>query len=279
MPYQVDIAEARADFPQFAFIRRLTPSEQKCAFHVRDKSTGQELCLKLIAPDYSLDRLNREVEALQGIHHPNIVRFIEYTYSSRPNSLQHYIIEDFVGGTDLTEELVEAPWDLSRAADFFSQVASALETLRKVGVVHRDLKPANIRVRPDGSPVLIDFGLARHLSKPDLTKTEAGAQIGTPLYFAPEQFRGTKRDIDSRTDLFAVGLMLYQALIGEHPFATNGTTWADLEAATCAGLSPKPAFESLPPRWKLIIRRLLAVERARRINTPRQLEGLLKEAL
>src|ERR1019366_6588709 len=101
---------------------------------------------------------------------------------------------------------------------FFAALCDGLSALKQEGIVHRDIKPENIRVKPSGAPVIIDFGLARHLSLPDLTQTVEGAAIGTPLYFAPEQFDGTKHDIDHRTDLFALGILLFEALTGEHPF-------------------------------------------------------------
>ena len=266
MPYSVPLSLAKADFPEFEFIGALTPSEQKCAFHVKHKKTGSDLCLKLIAPNYSLDRLNREVQALQQIDHPNVVRFVEYTYSSKKGSVRHYMVEEFIHGSDLADHLTGTPWELDRAVRFFTSI-------RSIQVVHRDLKPQNIRVRPDDSPVVIDFGLARHLSRSDLTQSAHGAQIGTPLYFAPEQFQGTKRDIDHRTDLFAVGVLLHYALVGFHPFAQG--TRAELEAAVCGSFTPSPDFDALPPKWKLVVTKLLAVERSKRLNTAGQLRTLL----
>jgi serine/threonine protein kinase len=248
LPYQVPLETAKADFPELDFIEALTPSEQKCAFHVRN-ADGRSLCLKLIAPDYNLDRLSREIRALQEIDHPNVVRFVEYTYSSKPSTLRHYVVEEFIPGSDLADELQGPRWDLPRAAKFFAALADGLDALRQAQVVHRDLKPHNIRVRQDGAPVIIDFGLARHLALPSLTHTAQGAGIGTPMYFAPEQFDGTKHDIDHRTDLFAVGVILHEAIVGRHPFATPWmTTAGQLRAAVCdrAGFKASAEFEALP---------------------------------
>ena len=158
------------------------------------------------------------------------------------------MVEEFIEGADLTTDLAGAPWDRGRVVSFFTAMAEGLEALRAVQVVHRDLKPQNIRVRTDGTPVIIDFGLARHLSKSSLTRTAEGAQIGTPLYFAPEQFRATKREIDHRTDLFAVGVILHQALLGTHPFAKAQSTFSDLETAVCSGFVGSVEFEALPPK-------------------------------
>lgn len=277
MPFRVPIEEAKKTFEQFEFVSELTPSEQKAAFHVRD-ADGQDLCLKLISPDYEIDRLNREIKALQEIAHPNVVRFEEYTYSSKGGNQLHYIVEEFIEGKDLAEHLQEGePWNRPRVAKFFVELSDGLESLRQANVVHRDLKPNNVRVRTSGSPVIIDFGLVRHLSLPHLTKTEQGAAIGTPLYFAPEQFEGTKYDIDHRTDLFAVGILIYQALIGNHPFNTSGISWADLKEAVCEGNShfESSAFSGLPGRWQVVVRRLLAKSRAKRFATAQQLRDLL----
>jgi serine/threonine protein kinase len=267
MPFLVDMNAAAAMFPEYAFVSPLTPSEQKAAFHVRD-ATGTDLCLKLIAPHYERDRLDREIQALQSIDCPNIVRLVEYTFSSKPGDLRHYIVEEFVDGQDLQSILLPgAAWPTQRVAEFFSAVCDGLMALREKDIVHRDLKPANIRVRPNGSPVIIDFGLARLLALPDLTQTGAGAGIGTPKYFAPEQFEGTKHDIDHRTDLFALGIMTYEALTGESPFySPTMTTRAQLQQAVCHSTVhlTRPSFLNLDPKLQTLLRRLLEQERAKR---------------
>ncbi len=280
MPYTVDINAAAAMFPEYTFVGSLTPSEQKAAFHVRDK-TGADLCLKLIAPNYERDRLDREIQALQSIDNASVVKLVEYTFSSKPGNWRHYIVEEFIEGQDLQDVLVTGkPWSIKAVAGFFSKVCDGLTALREKEIVHRDLKPANIRVRPDGSPVIIDFGLSRHLALPDLTQTGAGAGIGTPKYFAPEQFEGTKHDIDHRTDLFALGIMIYEALTGESPFFNPGmTTKAQLQQAVCHSTVhvTKASFLQLDSKWQTLLSRLLEQERAKRPADAAQVAFILRK--
>jgi serine/threonine protein kinase len=279
MTFIVPMADAQADHPDYTFISPLTPSEQKAAFHVKD-ADGEDLCLKIIAPNYSIDRLQREILALQSISHPNVVRLREYTYSSTPTSLRHFMIEDFVEGTDLADRLVNSA-RLARpeTSTLFSEVCDGLGALREANIVHRDMKPTNIRVRPGGSPVIIDFGLARHLDRVALTNTSEGAAIGTPMYFAPEQFTGTKHDIDHRTDLFAVGVLIYQALVGKHPFWASGMSRQQLCDAVCSSTThlSDVQFVAIPHEWKLLIGRLLEKERARRPQSANQVATILRK--
>jgi serine/threonine protein kinase len=279
MPFIVPLAVAQAEYPDFQFIAPLTPSEQKAAFHVKD-SKGQDLCLKIIAPNYSLDLLQREIHALQSITHPNVVSLKEYTFSSTPTRQRHYMIEEFVEGKDLADFLTPGKqWDRPRVSKFFSELCDGLSALNGVEIVHRDLKPSNIRVRPNDSPVIIDFGLARHLNLPDATRTSEGAAKGTPLYFAPEQFVGTKHDIDHRTDLFAIGVLLYEALVGQHPFWQNNMTWQQLSDAVCTSEDhlSVPKFDALPQKWKIVARKLLEKERAKRPQNAAQVAVLLSK--
>jgi serine/threonine-protein kinase len=280
MPYTVDLNAAAAMFPEYTFIGPLTPSEQKAAFHVKDKA-GADLCLKLIAPNYERDRLDREIQALQSIDNASVVKLVEYTFSSKPGNWRHYIVEEFIEGQDLQDILVVGkPWPIKAVADFITKVCDGLNALREKEIVHRDLKPANIRVRTDGSPTIIDFGLARHLALPDLTQTAAGAGIGTPIYFAPEQFEGTKHDIDHRTDLFALGIMMYEALTGELPFFNAGiTTRAQLQQAVChsADHLTKASFLQLDPKWRTLLSRLLEQERAKRPADAAQVAKILRK--
>lgn len=279
MPFTVPIVQARRDFPEYTFEAPLTPSEQKAAFKVRD-ADGNLLCLKIISPNYSMDRLQREIEALQSIDHPNVVHLKEYTFSSKPGTRRHFLVEEFIEGSDLADQLSPGkPWTVARAAPLFSGLCDGLAQLDIENVVHRDLKPHNIRVRPNGSPVIIDFGLARHLDLPDITLTKEGARIGTPNYFAPEQFDGTKRDIDRRTDLFAVGVLLYEALVGSHPFRQAGFTLQQLRDAVCESTNhlEDAHFKALPKPWRLLISRLLNKDRSRRPHAAAQVAAVIRK--
>jgi serine/threonine-protein kinase len=281
MAYVVDIKDAEKNFPDYSFVRALTPSEQKAAFHVKDKS-GADLCLKLISPNYERDRFDREILALQAINHPNVVKLIEYTFSSKPGQQRHYIVEEFVEGQDFQDLLIsEKPLLIKYVVEFFSSLSDGLSALKEQEIVHRDMKPANIRVRPSGSPVIIDFGLARHLKLPALTQTIAGAAIGTPRYFAPEQFDGTKHDIDHRTDLFAFGILLYEALTGESPFYDPKTirTESQLRQAVCESTVhlTKSSFQGLGQNWKILLTRLLEKERVKRPSDARQVGAILRK--
>lgn len=277
MTFTVDISDAKKAFPDYDFIKPLTPSAQKAAFHVRDKD-GRDLCLKIISPNYGSDRLHREIAAMQQISHPNVVRLLEYTFSSTPGSLKHFLVEEFVEGDDLQAQLAAA-WDRARAARVFAALMDGLEQLNTHSIVHRDLKPTNIRLRSNDQPVIIDFGLSRHLHLSDLTATADGAQIGTPLYFAPEQFDGTKHHIDHRTDLFAVGIILYQALVGRHPFYAAGMSRADLHQRVCNNddFCRDADFVALPRKWQLLVKKLLEKERVRRVNSAGQASTILQQ--
>lgn len=268
MAFVVPIESAKAQFPEFQFESALTPSAQKAAFHVKD-AAGRDLCLKIIAPNQALDRVEREVLAMQTLRHPNVVNLVAYEYRAHGGHTRHYLVEEFIPGADLSNYL--APnhrWPLNAIVTVFGAICDGLAALQAQQIVHRDLKPSNIRLRPDAiTPVIIDFGLARMLDLHSITQTHEGAMIGTPRYFAPEQFKGTKRDIDHRTDLYALGVLIYEAAVGRHPSHDHTVqTFEQLSEAVCTSESfiNEAAFQALPQNLQLIVRRLLEKERARR---------------
>lgn len=265
MPYVVDLVEAKQKYPQFQFIAAMTPSEQKSAFHVVDES-GTHLCLKLISPTSELERVQREVQAMTKLDHPNVVKMVKYHFSSSGGLAEHYVLEEFVAGSDLKKSMTGSSWELKAAVKTVSQIASGLEAMHAHRLVHRDLKPENIRLTPEGNLVIIDLGLARHLAEVDLTATADGGAIGTPLYFAPEQFSGTKRDIDQRTDLFALGVILFELMVGSHPFYQAGDAFSELRDKVCAPRTNFPKLDSahVPIQLKMLLQKLLARERVDR---------------
>ena len=266
MPFSIDIDTARTLHPDYEFIGALTPSAQKAAFHVR--RDGKDLCLKIIAPNQALERVQREVLAMQTISHPNVAKVIEYEYSARAGTTRHFLVEEFVDGSDLGTRMIGGTaWPLADIKSIFVPLCEGLTALANSHIVHRDLKPSNIRIRPTGQPVIIDFGLARMLDMESLTATTEGARLGTPRYFSPEQVRGTKTDIDHRTDLYALGVMLYEAAVGKHPSPMKDMmTFDELENAVCDNVdfALDPGFSTLPTKLQLVLRRLLEKERGRR---------------
>ena len=145
--------------------------------------------------------------------------------------------------------------------------------------VHRSVIRAWSGFRERRRPVSGERRSARLLTLSDLTRTEQGAAFGTPKYFAPEQFRGTKRDIDNRTDLFALGIMLYEALVGQHPFYVEGMTYDELAESVCVRRDTLnvEGFTCLDDRLQLLVRRLLAADRVSRINTAKQVAAILRK--
>jgi hypothetical protein len=182
---------------------------------------GTLVVLKVFSqvPDVSerfvgFDRFLQEYEIVAGLNHENIVRIYDLGVA---DDHAYIAMEHFPAG-DLRERM-KKPLAPSLALRFLQQIASALEAIHSVGVLHRDLKPANVMLRPDGTVSLIDFGLAK-ANHDDISLTGTREIFGTPYYMSPEQ--GHAEIIDARSDLYSLGVVFYEMLIGRKPF--NGAT-------------------------------------------------------
>lgn len=275
MTFIYPIEQARQAYPEFEIISALTPSAQKAAFHV--KQNEQDFCLKIIAPNYRIERLDREIIALQSLSHKNIVKFVEHFNSTSGGVTKHYILEEFIEGNDLAAT-IGSIWTRTQISNVFSELCDGLAELKSENIVHRDLKPSNIRIKTDGTPVIVDFGVARLLDMVSVTDTPVGASIGTPMYFAPEQFTGQRHDIDHRTDLFALGIQLHEVATGKHPFFNTGMTYNEHQEAVCLSDSYKiqPEFTQLPIVWQQLINRLLSKSKINRPYGSNQVAGILR---
>lgn len=167
---------------------------------------------------------------LQGPHVPRFVAKGDFT--SRP-----FIVMEHLSGTSLRPRLDEAPLPVTEVADIGQKVAQALHALHKQHVVHLDVKPSNILFRPTGEAVLVDFGLSRHDHLPDLLEEEFELPMGTGPYISPEQVQFVRND--PRSDLFALGVMLYHLATGERPFG---------QPSTVVGLRKRLYTDPVPPR-------------------------------
>ncbi len=188
-----------------------------------------------------LERFRRETDAAASLEHPHILPVYEY---GERDGFAYLVVPYISGGTlrDLMES--EGPVPLSRALNYVEQMAAALDFAHERGVIHRDVKPANILITPEGRLLLTDFGLVKIIADgqgPQTRLTGAGAPVGTPDYMAPEQVIGEV--VDGRSDLYSLGIILYQLLTGTTPF--QGETPMQIAAKQLQ--TPPPSPRSLRP--------------------------------
>jgi serine/threonine-protein kinase len=215
-------------------------------WRARDLRLGRDVAIKISDQQFS-DRFEREARAIATLNHPNICTL----HDVGPN----YLVMEIVEGPTLAERIAKGPIQLDEALSIAGQIAEALDAAHEKGIIHRDLKPANIKIRPDGSVKVLDFGLAKSVvdpakvtsDSPTLMHSTAGMILGTAGYMSPEQARG--QDVDKRSDIWAFGVVLFEMTTGKRLF--EGATVTDCLAAI---LKDDPDLSAAPPK----IQRLLA---------------------
>lgn len=216
---------------------------------------GDKYVVKLYEPEM-FARARAEVEKLLRISNPYIMRLVRADVVPTREGSKHATVAHYICGDDLCTHIRSGNRLSEHEAICLGRcVASAIDALRTVGMVHRDIKPANvIRVHPEHY-VLIDFGYARHLDMDTLTAK--GGWVGTPGYMAPEQYQGTRYPT-IRVDLFALGILLYECLTGQHPFGGR----QDLVGLKRPEDMPFP--DGISPKLRAMICALLQAEPSRR---------------
>lgn len=187
-------------------------------YRARQLSLGRIVALKMIragvlASELDITRFRAEARAAAGLHHPHIIAIHEVG----EHDDRHYFSMEFVAGRNLAQAVREHPWSADRAARCLLSVARAVDHAHRQGIVHRDLKPSNIIIDPEDEPHLTDFGLATQIEGTS-TLTLSGMILGTPCYMAPEQTGGRRSEIGPRTDVYALGAILYEVVTGRPPF-------------------------------------------------------------
>lgn len=243
-----------------------------------DLRTGQLVAVKVLrqevvsgTPD-AIARFIREGEALRELDHHNIVKMVDAVEEGG----RHYLVMEYVlGGSlrDLLEEHGRLP--IERAIEIALDVADALTRAHRIGIIHRDLKPANVLLAEDGTPRLTDFGIAQLASGPRLTGADRG--VGTVDYMSPEACN--LEPLDRRTDVWSFGVMLYEMLTGERPFAGD----SPLVTLTAILTQPLPDLQRLCPDASDalidLVYRMLEKDRSARIPSVRMVGAELEARL
>ncbi len=248
------------------------------AAHVQ---TGAQAAIKVLHPALMdnaemSERFRREAHAARSIRHPNVVSV--WDFGRLPDGC-HYMVLEYIPGEDLCMRLHrEKPFAQVRAAKIALQVADALVTAHAAGVVHRDLKPDNIMLIERGGDTdfvkVVDFGIAKVAVQRGPALTTIGSVFGTPEYMAPEQARGVA--VDQRTDLYTVGIVLYEMLVGRSPFAHEQFARVLIGQMSKA---PPPLPSSIDPELAALVMQLLAKDPADRPQTAAELVARLRAVL
>jgi len=250
-----------------------------------DVRLGRHVALKRLPAKFTLDaelvhRFKQEARAASALNHPNIVTIHEI---GRSNS-SHFITTEFIEGDTLRQRIAKDPMTVDEALDVATQIASALTAAHAAGIIHRDIKPENIMLRRDGFIKVLDFGLAKLASDIEpilgaqslpkaLHKTDPGMVMGTVQYMSPEQARG--EDTDPRTDIWSLGVLLYELLSGQAPF-TGETASHAVVSILEAEPSPLRNHVKAPAELERIVMKALSKNRHERYQEASELERDLK---
>ncbi|MFC8658878.1 protein kinase [Streptomyces parvus] len=256
-----EVPSGRVIDGRFTLVERLGSGGMGMVWRARDEALHRDVALKEVRPpdpalaEYDPEgartlraRVLREARALARVDHPNVVT-VHHIVDPGEDGYP-WIVMELVAGSSLHDRLATGPMAPADAAELGRGILSALRAAHAVGIQHRDVKPANVLLRPDGRPVLTDFGIAAIRESTSLTMT--GALIGSPDYIAPERIRGTEGDPSS--DLWSLGMMLYVAVEGRHPLR-RATTLATLAAVLDEEIPPPVRAGALAPALNALLTR------------------------
>lgn len=219
----------------------------------------------------SVKRFYREARSARGVQHPHLCP----VHDVGQDGALFYLAMHFVEGETLAHALESgASLTTTRALELVRTLADALHAAHSAGIIHRDLKPANIMLRPDGQPVIIDFGMARRFDNSETVLTLSGAIVGTPGYMAPEQITGSSDEIGPACDIYALGVVLYELLTGWTPFSGNLATMLG-SIVSAPPPPPRTHCPDLDPALDAICLRALAKNPAERFRSAREFADVI----
>lgn len=248
-----------------------------------DHELDRNVAIKLLPNDFTADadrqlRFRKEAKVVSSLNHPNIITI----YEIGENEHGSYLATEYIEGKTLRDVLKTESLTLTRVLRIIEQTATALSAAHHAGIIHRDIKPENIMIRQDSIVKVLDFGLAKpkyaiNEGDSSLNNTLPGTVMGSARYMSPEQARGL--DVDERTDIWSLGVVLYEMLIGSAPF--DGQSTADTIAAVVYK-EPEPLIDLLPgipPELNRIVRKALQKDRDERYQSVKDLALDVKDLL
>jgi serine/threonine protein kinase len=242
-------------------------------YKARDRETGETVALKLLKPEISSDqammeRFKNELLFARKITHKNVCRVHEF---NRVNGIAYTSME-FVEGESLRSVINRfGALSLRKGSDLALQICSGLKEAHAQGIVHRDLKPENVMIDHQGNVKIMDFGIARSM---EAVTRHTGSMVGTPAYMAPEQVGG--KPVDYRTDIYSLGLMLYEMFTGSPAFTAENPVAVALKQMNEVAPNPRTIEPMIPPALERAIMKCLEKEPARRYQSVAELETALR---
>ena len=244
---------------RYALLRRIARGGMADVYLARDASLDRQVAVKVLFPEFANDpsfveRFRREAKAAANLSHPNIVGIFDWGQEQGT----YYIVMEYVVGRSMADVLRSTgPLSADRAAEIACDVAEALGSAHSAGLVHRDVKLGNIIVSDDGQVKVADFGIATALARRTGDNlTQLGAVMGTATYFSPEQARG--KSLDGRSDLYSLGVVLYEMIVGKPPFAADNATAVAVKHVQERPVPPSARGAAVAPSLEAIILKLLA---------------------
>ncbi|MBK8183767.1 MAG: protein kinase [Candidatus Competibacteraceae bacterium] len=238
--------------PGYTIVKKIGEGGMATVYLAVQESLGRQVALKVmrsarIQEENFAERFSKEGRLIAQLQHPQIITI--YDFGSR--DLYNYFSMEFLPGGTLAEQ-IEQGLSLERAVEMIRSVSIALAYAHKRGVIHRDLKPQNVLFRQDGTPVLSDFGIAKVVDSDDTQLTVPGFTVGSPVYMSPEQIMGKK--LDSRADLYSLGIVFYEMLAKQPPFRSDDITSIAMMHCT----QPVPQLPVGFGRLQPVLQKLLA---------------------
>ncbi|MEI2638921.1 MAG: Stk1 family PASTA domain-containing Ser/Thr kinase [Microthrixaceae bacterium] len=243
---------------RYEIFRRLARGGMAEVLLARDRVLDRPVAVKELVPEFATDpnfveRFRREAQAAASLTHANVVGV--YDWGSQDGT--YFIVMEYVDGPSLSQVIrSDGPLHPRRAAEIAAEVADGLGFAHARGVVHRDIKPGNVLLTKSGQAKVTDFGIARALSSPAEDLTQAGSVMGTATYFSPEQAQGLS--VDGRSDLYSLGVVLYEMLTGRPPFTGETPLAISYRHVQDAPEPPSTHISGLPRGLEAIIMKLLA---------------------